>query len=64
MIMMENIARIPKHNILACYDMKGSTYDREVLTRSEGIRMNSTYGSSTVILRSKILKDLDFINRE
>ena len=62
---MENLAKMPKESILCTYDLKGSTYDRQVLEKS--IIQNPTVHDGTflkIFQCEKILKDLDFKQRE
>ena len=49
-ILMRNIAAVPRQYILKTYDLKGSTYDRQVLKK----------GVSSEDVEGKTLKDLDF----
>lgn len=56
---MKNIAACTKQFIERTYDLKGSTYDREVLTKPK-----SESESFSRSLNKMILKDLDFINLE
>lgn len=49
-ILMRNISAVPRQYILKTYDLKGSTYDRQVLKK----------GVSSENLKDKTLKDLDF----
>ena len=53
---MENIAKVPKENILKIFDMKGSKFDRKVLKAEEK--------GKNIDPSKKILKDLDFIELE
>ena len=49
-ILMRNISAVPQKYILKTYDLKGSTYDRQVLKK----------GISAENVEGKTLKDLDF----
>lgn len=50
---MRNIANIDKKYVISCYDLKGSTVDREVLIKNPD-----------AIKEKKTLKDLDFFKIE
>ena len=49
-IMMRNIANCPRNRIESSYDLKGSSYDREVLKKKPNANIKTT-----------TLKDLDFL---
>ena len=51
-ILMRNITNTPKENIHSIYDLKGSSYDREVLKKQKNLD------------KIKVLKDLDFVKIE
>jgi 1-phosphatidylinositol-4-phosphate 5-kinase len=50
---MESLLRVPKKAALLTFDMKGSTYNREVLKKFPNVDKSS-----------KVLKDLDFLRLE
>ena len=52
-ILMRNLAPYPKNFIYKSFDLKGSTYEREVLNKNPNASLNEV-----------ALKDLDFINIE
>lgn len=52
-LLMRNIAACPKKYVLRTYDLKGSTFDREVLKNKTDIELNKV-----------TLKDIDFLKLE
>ena len=76
---MKNVVKVSKHAVERIYDLKGSSYDREVLRKNTlraPIRslnpsnklVNESFTTISFngsdIPPSKVLKDLDFINIE
>lgn len=53
MLVMRNISNIDKKYIISCFDLKGSTVDREVLNKNPN-----------AFKEKKTLKDLDFFKIE
>ncbi|KRW99337.1 hypothetical protein PPERSA_02449 [Pseudocohnilembus persalinus] len=56
MILMDNLTKCPRQSIIRKYDMKGSTFDREVLAKIQD--------KNNINLEKMILKDIDFIKLE
>ena len=52
-LLMRNIAACPRQYVLRTYDLKGSTFDREVLRKKPDVELNKV-----------TLKDIDFLNLE
>lgn len=50
---MWNISACPRQYVLRTYDLKGSTFDREVLKKNPDVELNKV-----------TLKDLDFLKLE
>lgn len=76
---MKNVVKVPKHSVERIYDLKGSSYDREVIRKNtlrNPVRslnltsklVNESFGNISFngsdIPPSRVLKDLDFINIE
>ncbi|CAK67984.1 unnamed protein product (macronuclear) [Paramecium tetraurelia] len=63
MILMKNIGKINKMAIQRIFDLKGSSYDREVI---KTIKSSGEFNSQNVetISSGQVLKDLDFIKLE
>jgi hypothetical protein len=55
-VLMKNIAKVPKQWIHRTYDIKGSTFDREVLRGFGEVSSNDEM--------TKVLKDKDFLRLE
>ena len=59
---MENVAKVSSKNILRIYDIKGSSYDRQVIKKEN--LSNLTKSKIEQLKNTKVLKDLDFLTEE
>ncbi|CAD8197039.1 unnamed protein product [Paramecium pentaurelia] len=64
MILMKNIGKINKLAIKRIFDLKGSSYDREVIKTVKPSGELNSQQLETIITNDKVLKDLDFLKLE